>query len=434
MMQVQDLRLKEEVLPFFNFTNNSHSEARLLYLLQHAPDTQTEVAERVAIVHGMLVNWAVLKDFTYHKLDLLEVHAFMETIAGTGYRESRLKSWLRFKVYDAERHQLQAKLVQLILLLNGLQQQYLNRLRSAAFPDKFKAELIAAVRFLEVLHLETMANVVRENSFRTTHVVEFSERLAALAPTKVRRFWEFFFQFEAYWSIARSMQTHGFTFSDFNNEVLEITDFYHPLIKYPVKNSVRFTEEQNVLLLTGANMAGKSTLLKAVSLCVYLARVGFPVPAAACTVPFFSAVVLAINLNDNLRDGYSHFMTELKNLKAVLQVSHNGSKCFAVFDEIFRGTNVDDALEITRTTINGLAGRKGSHFMVSTHMLQLEEQLYPETSESVQKCYIECSLQNGEPTFTYKLQNGWSQLKIGRILFEKEGLPQLLEHELPAQL
>nr|WP_255487955.1 AAA family ATPase [Pontibacter sp. KCTC 32443] len=194
----------------------------------------------------------------------------------------------------------------------------------------------------------------------------------------------------------------------------------------PVKNSVAIDAVQNVVLLTGPNMSGKSTLLKAISLCVYLARIGFPVPASACTVPFFQTIAVAINLNDNLHDGYSHFMAEINNLKSVLEATHSGMKCFAVFDEIFRGTNVDDALEITRATIDGLATKKGSCFWVSTHLLQLEEQLSSDNRESVQKYCIECLLQNGTPTFTYKLQHGWSQLKIGKIFFEKEGLGKLL--------
>lgn len=429
MMQVQDLKLKEDVLPFYNFTNSTFAEEYLVNLLQTAPATLTEVTERTAIIQGMLSNWAVLENFTYRRLDLLEVHSFMENIAGAGARENKLKSWLRFKMYDRERHQLQAKLVQLILLLHGLQQHYLNRLRSDAYPAPFKADLQRAVTFLNKLDLASMEKVGRENHFSITHVVNFSELLSTIDPQEVRQFWAFFFSFEAYWSVARAVQKHGFTFSAFHNDVLEITDFYHPLIKQPVKNAVRFSEEQNVLLLTGPNMSGKSTLLKAISLCVYLARVGFPVPAAACTVPFFDTVAIAINLNDNLRDGYSHFMTEIRQLKAVVEATHTGHRCFAVFDEIFRGTNVDDALEITRATIGGLATKKGSYFMVSTHLLQLEEQLHPETSDNIQKCCIECSLLNGEPTFTYKLMPGWSQLKIGKILFEKEGLTELLENK-----
>ncbi|NEM97054.1 MutS-related protein [Pontibacter burrus] len=434
MIQVQDLKLEEDVLPFFNFTNNVYAEDKLLYLLQTVPASEMEVTARTGIIKGMISNWAIVGELTYRRLDLLEVYALTENLAGTGLGapESKLKRWLRLWFYESERSQVQAKLVQLILLLNGLQQQYLNRLNSAFYPEPFKTELTNAVAFLNKLNLASRTNLVHEHRFGISDIVDFWDQLATIDSQEMRSFWSFLFSFEAYWSVAKAVQTHEFAFATFEDDTFAITDFYHPIVKKPVKNSIALDDRQNVLLLTGPNMSGKSTLLKAVSLCVYLARVGFPVPAAACTVPFFGAVAVAINLNDNLRDGYSHFMAEINNLKAVLQATQNGTRCFAVFDEIFRGTNVDDALEITQATINGLATIAGSYFLVSTHLLQLEEQLNPENSASIQKCCVECHLVNGLPTFTYKLHQGWSQLKIGKILFEKEGLAALLENKVLA--
>ncbi|HEY4649898.1 MAG TPA: AAA family ATPase [Pontibacter sp.] len=429
MMQVQDLRIEEDVLPFFNFTNNVHAENALLHMLRTAPETEAAVEERICIIKGIRSNWAVLEQFTYRRLDLMEVHAFLENIAGTGlaYRQGKLRAWLRLKVFEAERTQLEAKLVQLILLLHGLQRQYFTRLSTTTFPDSFKLQLLEAVAFLRSLNLETYAGLVHERRFRTRDIVAFAELLATIAPQQVKDFWQFFFRFEAYWSVARAIEVHGFEFATFSNGSFRIADFYHPVVKQPVKNTIDLDTTRNVVLLTGPNMSGKSTLLKAISLCVYLSRVGFPVPAAACTVPFFQTVSVAINLNDNLRDGYSHFMTEIQNLKMVLHATRNGHKCFAVFDELFRGTNVDDALDITTQTINGLATFKNSYFFVSTHLLELEEQLETERSQRIKKYFIACNLQKGVPTFTYKLQEGWSQLRIGRILFEQEGLSRLLE-------
>jgi DNA mismatch repair protein MutS len=426
MMQVNDLKLKEDVLPFFNFTNNIYAEEQLLYLLTTAPETETEISDRTAVIKGIIANWAVLENFTYRKLDLLQVHAFMVTIAGTALSGNKLHNWLRLKIAETERQQLQSGLVQLILLLNGLQLQYLNRMNSAAFPGKFKEELLHAISFLNKLNLNRLANEVQEQRFKLSDVIRFADQLKAIDNHQAVAFWKFFFSFEAYWSVAKAAQEHGFTFPAFKDDAFEITDFYHPVIKQPVKNTIELCAAQNVLLLTGPNMSGKSTVLKSIGLCVYLTRVGFPVPATTCTIPFFQTVAVAINLNDNLREGYSHFMAEINNLKAILNSTQLGNKCFAVFDEIFRGTNTDDALDITRETIHGLAQKQGSYFLISTHLLQLEEYLDGNTSEKIKKCFIECKLDNNIPEFTYRLKQGWSQLKIGRMLFEKEGLVELL--------
>jgi DNA mismatch repair protein MutS len=162
-----------------------------------------------------------------------------------------------------------------------------------------------------------------------------------------------------------------------------------------------------------------------VSLCVYLGHTGFAVPATKAVMPFFSTISVAINLTDSIVSGYSHFMSEIIALKNVLAESAANSKCFAVFDELFRGTNIEDALEISTATIKGLSNFPNSLFFISTHLHQLKEMEEVRTNK-VTTLYIDCILTDNIPAFTYKLKEGWSDLKLGRILFEKEGLNKML--------
>ena len=119
-------------------------------------------------------------------------------------------------------------------------------------------------------------------------------------------------------------------------------------------------------------------------------------------------------------------MTEIMNLKKVALQARASQKCFAVFDELFRGTNIDDALELTEKTIYGLSKFKGSFFIISTHLYQLRDT--EEISKNkVSSFYLDCSINNKSPNFSYHLKNGWSNLKIGKILFEKEGLDEILK-------
>ena len=97
-----------------------------------------------------------------------------------------------------------------------------------------------------------------------------------------------------------------------------------------------------------------------------------------------------------------------------------------MFDELFRGTNIEDALEISTATIKGLTHFTHSLFFISTHLHQLKD-LEEIKNHKVTTCYIECELNNNTPYFTYKLKPGWSDLKLGRILFEKEGLNKMLQ-------
>lgn len=427
-MRVGDLKLKDDVLPFFNYTNNKNSASCLLSLLKKVPGTEAEVQERQAITQGMLDNWHILEDFTYRRLDLIEVNALFEDILRKRFIEDdgTIFSSLKLRLFDTERNRMESRLVQSILLFSDIQRKYLSRINKNKFPQSFIKQLQNALSFLNKLRLEKHAELIKEDHFTISVIVAYSQLLNQLEAKEIKSFWEFFFTFESYWSIAKGTLANNFSFPSFSNDRFMVEDFYHPAVENPIKNTLALDARENVLLLTGPNMSGKSTLLKAISLCVYLSHAGFAVPASTCVTPHFDSIAIAINLSDSLRDGYSHFMAEIENLKAVIWAAESPKKCFAVFDEIFRGTNVDDALDITQTTVNGLAKSKGSFFFISTHMLQLEEQLGSKSNESIKKYYIECVLDNDVPRFSYKLKEGWSQLKIGRLLFEKEGLAALL--------
>jgi len=172
-------------------------------------------------------------------------------------------------------------------------------------------------------------------------------------------------------------------------------------------------------------MSGKSTLLKAIGLCVYLAHLGMAVPAASCELIFFDVISISTHLKDDLVNGYSHFMREIKLLKDILEYENAGKKCFAVFDELFKGTNEEDALAISSLSIAGLAKSAASYFVVSTHLHQLKSIVEKDTVKIAMAC-LDCDLRNQQPVFTYKLKPGWSDLKIGQILFKLEGLDKLL--------
>src|SRR5690606_19378861 len=139
---------------------------------------------------------------------------------------------------------------------------------------------------------------------------------------------------------------HSLTLPELTNTTLTLTDFYHPNLKNPVKNS--FVNSNGVILLTGANMAGKSTFLKSLGICVYLTHIGLPVPAKYASIPFYDNLYIFINNSDDLNNGYSYFMQEVLNLKEVVINCNAGHNCFALFDELFKGTNFEDAFDILK--------------------------------------------------------------------------------------
>lgn len=425
MMQVHDLDIEKDILPLFDYTIGDHAASVILQLIRQVPDSVEEVYNRQRISKGFLHNWPIIKDFSYQRLDFREAFTFLDDVATRRLvlETGKLKATFQLIFSEGERHRLRSKMVQLTLLFHKLHTRCFLRLDLEAFPENFRKKLTTIITFLNKLNLDANAYLIRENKFSVSAIVNFSQILNNLSKEEVKAFWEDLSLFEAYFSISRGVLKYKLVFPVFKDAAFTIEDFYHPVLAEPVKNSLQLSQKENVVLLTGPNMSGKSTLLRAVGLCVYLAHVGLAVPASKCELPFFDTIAIVINANDNLRSGYSHFMSEIQHLKAVVEGANAGKKCFAVFDEIFRGTNIDDALEITRTTVNGLSKYSDSYFFISTHLLQLKDELNP---NGIRKYNIACALQKGYPQFSYKLQEGWSDLKIGKILFEKEGLSQLL--------
>ena len=424
MTNTADLHIEEEILPLFDYTFNLFSGKAVHQLVTEPPASREEILYRQQVLKGYIENYEVWKEYSFSRFNLSETYDFFESF-GVGHFFAQNMRWkLRFS--EKERSQKKGRLILLIRLFSKIQSDYLNKLDTKFLPPEYAAELDLLNRFLidfNLPHYEKVYN--KKKNLKVPHIVE----LMAIITEKVTNgqaaaFWKRWFLFEAYLSVSKGIVEHGFVFPSFETSTFSIQGIYHPLLKNPVRNDM--TATYNVILLTGPNMSGKSTFLKAISLCVYLGHTGLAVPATKAIIPFFDSISVAINLTDSIVSGYSHFMSEIITLKNVLDEALNGAKCFAVFDELFRGTNIEDALEISSATIKGLTKFTNSYFFISTHLHQLQA-LEEIAHGKVATCFIECKLKEDTPTFTYQLKPGWSDLKIGRILFEKEGLNNMLK-------
>lgn len=422
MNNIKDLHFREQVFPMFDYVVNEFSRDRLIELFSTMPHSIDEVYARQDILKGLLKHPVLFKPPVYSLAEFIEVYE--------GTMDNKNRRILLEEYYFAfyipfttiRRRQEESKVILIISFLKRIYDAYFSELDVSLFPGTFREELAAAKNLLFSLEVEKIEVSSRKRPFNTRQLIAKIKMLdERVRDGKMLRFWSTFFSFEAYLSIAKGIRRYGLVFPEFTNARLRIENFYHPLVKNPVKNSIEVIA--NVTVLTGPNMSGKSTLLKSLGLCVYLGRLGVGVPADKCEMLFYDSISVAIGLEDDIQNGYSHFKTELSILKRVVSGAANGKRCFAVFDELFRGTNSDDALSVSEITINGLAKYDGSCFFISTHLHQLKDKI--SATSSVDTRQVECKLLNDQPVFTYKLQSGWSDLKIGQILFEKEGILML---------
>ncbi len=207
--------------------------------------------------------------------------------------------------------------------------------------------------------------------------------------------------------------------------VIEARGLYHILLERPVSYDTVLNKEANFLFLTGANLAGKSTFIKAVGIAVFLAHIGMGVPATLMHLSVFDGLLSNINIADDIHKGESFFYNEVQRVKAMLQKVNDGKKWLILIDELFKGTNVDDAMKCSATVIEGLLKVKGSLFILSTHLYEIGQQLakYPNISFN----YFETGIENGQLQFNYTLKPGISNDRLGYLILKNEGVVKMLE-------
>jgi DNA mismatch repair protein MutS len=432
MINIRDLHFQNEILPLFDYVNNEFSRYSLRLLASEMPDSVGEIYYRQQIIKGMLQNESLYAPFSYSKFEFNQVYGYVNEKKAQSQSLQGIALAIHFLFASSEYNREKSGLSQFFIFLDRLNDFYFLRLNPAGFPEAFQERLKNIQRMIVDLDIAKNQVIARRRGFTMGETIRLMSDLEKkIRSGEMDEFWKDFFLFEAYFSISKGIKKHGFVFPEFNDQTLSITEFYHPLLQDPVKNSLM--AKTNLMLITGPNMSGKSTLLKSVGLCVYLAHLGWAVPAGKCVLPFFDTVSVAINLNDDLKNGYSHFMAEIQALKSVVVEARSKKKCFAVFDELFRGTNNEDALAISQTTILGLTAFPGCYFFISTHLHQLRQAMEMQTNK-ISTGYLDCDLDQAMPAFTYRLRAGWSDLKIGQIIFEQEGLNALLaknDNQLP---
>jgi ABC-type multidrug transport system ATPase subunit len=241
----------------------------------------------------------------------------------------------------------------------------------------------------------------------------------------LRRIIEIVYELDAFAAVGGVALDRGFCFPAYRNGgAVRAMGLFHPLVAKPVSNDYQMGGAANLCFISGANMAGKSTFLKSFGLSVYLAHVGFPVPARSFETDLFNGLITTINLADNISQGYSHYYTEVRRVKEVVMKVRDQQKMVVIFDELFRGTNVKDASDASLQVIDGLAGISGSLFLVSTHIVEVAAAL--QRNPHVFFVCFESSLEGGVPWYSYKLRSGVSGERMGMLILTNEGVLEML--------
>lgn len=199
----------------------------------------------------------------------------------------------------------------------------------------------------------------------------------------------------------------------------------HPFVQKAVANPVELDQERRVLFLTGPNMAGKTTYLRAFATALYLAHLGMGVPAHNFRFVPAQRLFSSISLNDDLHGGVSYFRAEALRVKAVARAIAEGYRVVSVMDEPFKGTNVKDALDASLEILERFAAREDCLFMFSSHLIELGEQL--SAIGQIDCRFFEAEENEGRLRFDYRLHQGVSIQRLGMRVLREEGIFELLD-------
>jgi hypothetical protein len=229
---------------------------------------------------------------------------------------------------------------------------------------------------------------------------------------------------EAISSIATLRFNHpSWVFPDISNEdaVFESENLGHPLIpaNKRVNNNFSTKGVNQLNLITGSNMAGKSTFLRSIGINMVLAMMGAPVCADKLTLSPMK-VMSSMRISDNLEESTSTFYAELKKLKEIIEAVNKNEKVFLLLDEILRGTNSADRHSGSRALIKQLIHSKAAG-VLATHDLELAK-LSDEYPGNIENYHFDVQVANDELYFDYKLKRGICQSMNASILMKKIGI------------
>ena len=209
-----------------------------------------------------------------------------------------------------------------------------------------------------------------------------------------------------------------------NDRVIKIIDNRHPVVEQVIEteyvpNDIIMDEKTNILLITGPNMAGKSTYMRQLAITVIMAQIGCFVPAKEATLPIFDAIFTRIGASDDLVSGESTFMVEMK--EANNAISNATSNSLILFDELGRGTATFDGMALAQAIIEYIHDNIKCKTLFSTHYHELTD--LENNLKNLKNIHVSAKEENENVTFLHKIKIGSIDKSYGIHVAKLANLP-----------
>lgn len=212
-----------------------------------------------------------------------------------------------------------------------------------------------------------------------------------------------------------------------DEKIIDIKENRHAVVEKVLNseyvfNDIIMDESTNILLITGPNMAGKSTYMRQLAITVIMAQIGCFVPAKSATLPVFDAIYTRIGASDDLVSGESTFMVEMKEANDA--ISNATKNSLLLFDELGRGTATFDGMALAQSIIEYIHNNIGCKTIFSTHYHELTD--LENTQKNLKNIHVSAKEENGTVTFLHKIKMGSVDKSYGIHVARLANLPDVL--------
>lgn len=293
-------------------------------------------------------------------------------------------------------------------------------------PARLKVELEAIADELNHSLTDELIAVTKGTPYREQARLSYYARREM--KSRIERLMKHYARLDAWQAMAKATVKHNWIFPELlpaERLCFEAKDLVHPLLAHPKPYDIVFNEEQNFLVLTGANMSGKTTFMRSIGVAALLAHIGMGVPARGLRISFFKGIITNMHVEDDLLKGESYFFAEVKRMRQTAERLLQPEPHLVLMDELFKGTNVHDAYECTKAVVEGLLNRPDHLKILSTHLYEVARN-FEGRKDVLFNYFVTHMAEDDSFHFKYELKEGISKDRIGYKILQKEGVLDIL--------
>lgn len=417
---------KDSIFSLFNLTRTSGGE-NLMETMFRNPLTDHISINKRSKIFGFFQQQNF--EFPLEDEELAEVIDYLNTKGTLGYLGSVrdiLKKFFLKAIGVREEYSREQRRLKLTFQLLRSMKYFLLEVKNADKENLLDSQMNLLESLYQQPQIKKIVDRDMQSEFTLSEMVSQQQHIRSQAKD-IASLIELIHELDVYIAVAKVSKANGFAQAVAiiaEDYCLELLEFRYPTLKKAVTNSITIDRNTNVLFLTGANMAGKSTLMKAFGVAIYLAHLGFPVAAKEMKFSVKDGIYSSINLPDNLKMGHSHYYAEVLRVKQVALEVSRGKNLVIIFDELFKGTNVKDAYDATLSVTQAFADYRNCNYIISTHIIEVADAL--REKQNVKFAFLPTLMKDDKPFYTHSLQEGVTADRHGMKLIINEGILDLL--------